>query len=520
MLRNGQSEHAGLGLVGCSGFWARQLPAVESFLAVSQHLAGCAALLLCVVGSASTAEIAVGGRGSSLVTLTLTGPLERGDGDRFTAELHSLEADFKDGALGQVVFDSPGGSVSEALTIGRALRTYRVWASVGADGMCASSCVLAFVGAAHRQYGKIGVHRPYFEDARGLAVGDIGASWRRLDRDIREYLHEMNVSDTLGDVMMATAPEKVKWLTYEEQGSLRVGGTDPIVEEIEIAAEATYYRMPSAEFRQARQRAEHRCKPGEPDFRVCYDAAVLEIALPESRARHDLAKAVCLKVAAHRIRFDDQSPTTFEKLDASAEACRQAVIVDGYTGYAAAASCESSQSNALESLACMESVVVGMPLSESRTRVRGAARACMASATSQPDTRDAKAESAEAFNTCMRAKLIDPKVAEHRVIPGDVLDFTLNDEPDWSATATVQSDGTMRFPVLGEVRIAGLTLQEVERKLKALLADGYFRRPKLTIWCRLTSDRSRPSLGTAEAIEAAMRRGAQDELRAFTRPPN
>jgi hypothetical protein len=273
-------------------------------VAVSHNLAWSAVALLCFIGSASPAEITVQERTGCQVTLTIKGQLVESDGERVAAELRGSETNCKDGSLASVTFDSPGGSVREALIIGRAMRKHRVWASVGGDAICASSCVLAFVGAAHRRYGKLGVHRPFFEDARGLAAGDIDASWRQLDRDIREYLQEMNVSPMLGDLMIATPPEKVRWLTYDEQEDLRIAGDDPIADEIEIARMATYYRMSSVEYRKAHERTRARCEVADPDYMACCDAAVLGISLPESRARRDLAKTVCSKVAAHRTRFD------------------------------------------------------------------------------------------------------------------------------------------------------------------------------------------------------------------------
>jgi polysaccharide export outer membrane protein len=46
---------------------------------------------------------------------------------------------------------------------------------------------------------------------------------------------------------------------------------------------------------------------------------------------------------------------------------------------------------------------------------------------------------------------------------------------------TVDPEGFMVFPFVGRVKAAGLSALEIERKLGTLLADGYLRRPQISV---------------------------------------
>ncbi len=65
--------------------------------------------------------------------------------------------------------------------------------------------------------------------------------------------------------------------------------------------------------------------------------------------------------------------------------------------------------------------------------------------------------------------------------PGDVLEITVWDEPDLSNTYKVLANGNVDFPLLEEIRVAGLTAAEIDEKLTALLERDYIREPKVTV---------------------------------------
>lgn len=58
--------------------------------------------------------------------------------------------------------NSPGGDIAAAMAIGRMFREERAWLHV--NGVCISACVLILAGAVDRStnFGRVGIHRPYF----------------------------------------------------------------------------------------------------------------------------------------------------------------------------------------------------------------------------------------------------------------------------------------------------------------------------------------------------------------------
>ena len=72
--------------------------------------------------------------------------------------------------------------------------------------------------------------------------------------------------------------------------------------------------------------------------------------------------------------------------------------------------------------------------------------------------------------------------ANYVVGPQDVLIITSYDQPDLTGTFTVEIDGTFTYPLIGRLRVGGMTLREVEATLKKELVDqGFFRDPEVTV---------------------------------------
>lgn len=69
----------------------------------------------------------------------------------------------------------------------------------------------------------------------------------------------------------------------------------------------------------------------------------------------------------------------------------------------------------------------------------------------------------------------------------DVLSITIYDEPDLSydqrnnRSLRVSIDGMISFPLLGYVKVAGLTPFELEKKLDKLLSEGYLVNPHVSV---------------------------------------
>ena len=67
---------------------------------------------------------------------------------------------------------------------------------------------------------------------------------------------------------------------------------------------------------------------------------------------------------------------------------------------------------------------------------------------------------------------------------GDVLKVTVYDHDDLTTTARVGGDGTIAFPLVGEVKVGGLTLPQISGTLASLLADGYVIDPQVSIFVK------------------------------------
>jgi polysaccharide export outer membrane protein len=70
---------------------------------------------------------------------------------------------------------------------------------------------------------------------------------------------------------------------------------------------------------------------------------------------------------------------------------------------------------------------------------------------------------------------------DYEVGPGDVLEIAVFGNDDLSRVPTVQTNGAITFPLLGEVQVAGLTVGEVRRKLTNLLAKDYLVNPQVEV---------------------------------------
>lgn len=64
----------------------------------------------------------------------------------------------------------------------------------------------------------------------------------------------------------------------------------------------------------------------------------------------------------------------------------------------------------------------------------------------------------------------------------DVLKITVYDNPDLTSVVRVSGEGTILFPLIGEVRVAGMTIPQIARKLRDLLSEGYIVNPQVIVF--------------------------------------
>src|SRR6266852_2543073 len=160
-----------------------------------------------------TFELVSGGK------LMATGTITPGISEAFAAEV-SRRGDY----IKTVALNSPGGSVADALTMGRLIRERRFSTEVEAGKYCASSCPLVFAGGVERRAGDraaIGVHQvaAIKTAAKGpprdemSIVQTISARCARhlgeMGVDVRVWVHAM---ETPHDKLFVFKPDELKSL--------------------------------------------------------------------------------------------------------------------------------------------------------------------------------------------------------------------------------------------------------------------------------------------------------------------
>jgi polysaccharide export outer membrane protein len=76
-------------------------------------------------------------------------------------------------------------------------------------------------------------------------------------------------------------------------------------------------------------------------------------------------------------------------------------------------------------------------------------------------------------------------VNEYKIGAKDLLEITVFELPDLNQTVRVSEDGSISLPLLGKVAIAGLTKEELEKKLASLLFEkNYLKNARVTVFIR------------------------------------
>jgi hypothetical protein len=164
------------------------------------------------------------------------GVIAQGTAERFS---HFVK-DKKISGGAVVIFNSLGGSVGEALEIGRLIRAAGFDTDVGTkngkDGVCFSACSLAFLGGVRRTIGSqklFGVHRvsttASLTSSEALDMGQITIG------QIVEYVSYMGVKAEFVTVLTQTGSEDINLLSSQSLKDLNVT-TTPFVTSWEIKA--------------------------------------------------------------------------------------------------------------------------------------------------------------------------------------------------------------------------------------------------------------------------------------------
>jgi hypothetical protein len=118
-----------------------------------------------------------------------------------------------------VMLDSIGGSVAEAIKLGRLLRETGFDALVPSSGICQGSCVyLLAAGKSKTVRGYVGVHRPYYPGSDSVHYAS-----RLLSKPTpAAYFKQMNVPPELLALINSTEPQRMRVLTPAELARYRL----------------------------------------------------------------------------------------------------------------------------------------------------------------------------------------------------------------------------------------------------------------------------------------------------------
>ena len=81
----------------------------------------------------------------------------------------------------------------------------------------------------------------------------------------------------------------------------------------------------------------------------------------------------------------------------------------------------------------------------------------------------------------VNSERVSSSIQSYQLGPNDLLRITVFDEPDLTTESEVSGHGTIKFPLLGEIRVRGLTIKEAEETLTQGLKAGYLNNPKVTV---------------------------------------
>jgi hypothetical protein len=129
-----------------------------------------------------------------------------------------------------VWFLSPGGSVADAISIGRSIRKRDLKTAIADEGYCASSCPLAFAGGVARHAGRqalLGVHQIYaVQQGTGTWHDGISAA-QQISAQCEAYLVEMGVDPGAWIKAMQTPKERLYIFRPEELKTYRLTTDGP-----------------------------------------------------------------------------------------------------------------------------------------------------------------------------------------------------------------------------------------------------------------------------------------------------
>ncbi len=90
--------------------------------------------------------------------------------------------------------------------------------------------------------------------------------------------------------------------------------------------------------------------------------------------------------------------------------------------------------------------------------------------------------------TTAQIDTLDTAEPEYKIRPGDELEILVWEQPSFNTMTTVSKRGAITIPLVGEMKVAGLTREEFKRDLKRELSEFIKGEMNLTVSIRNTDD--------------------------------
>ncbi len=73
---------------------------------------------------------------------------------------------------------------------------------------------------------------------------------------------------------------------------------------------------------------------------------------------------------------------------------------------------------------------------------------------------------------------------DYRIGPEDLIDISVFEDEKLNKTVRVSSQGNVTLPLIGTLKVKGLTAAELEKEIRELLSEKYFQNPNVSVFIR------------------------------------
>ncbi|QFT59277.1 hypothetical protein FIU94_10610 [Sulfitobacter sp. THAF37] len=157
--------------------------------------------------------------------ILLEGAISEGDAARIAQQIEELPQ-----VPDRVILNSPGGSVRDALDLGRSLRTAGLDTALRDGDICYSACPYVLAAGVNRDIpegGSVGVHQHYFGESTILPAFVAVENIQRGQGEVMAYLDSMGIDPLVMRHALVTPPDEIYVLLPEE---LRAYGFVPEID--------------------------------------------------------------------------------------------------------------------------------------------------------------------------------------------------------------------------------------------------------------------------------------------------